>query len=41
MNRWGILKSLKKTYLAKKGFNSSLTDREITEKEYEHVLCLE
>ena len=35
MNIWVILKSLKKNCLAK---NSSLTNRKISDKEYEHVL---
>ena len=38
MNIWAILKSLKKNCLSKKGFGSSLTDINITDKEYEHVL---
>ena len=33
-----ILKSLRKNDVAKKKFYSSLTDRKISDKEYEHVL---
>ena len=38
MSIWGILKSLRKNYLAK--FYSLLTDRKISDKEYEDVLNL-
>ena len=35
-----ILKSLRKNYRAKKNFYSSLTDRKISDKEYDHSLSL-
>ena len=36
MNIWAILKSLKNNFRAKK-FHSSLNDKNISDKEYEHV----
>ena len=38
MNKLAILKSLKKSYLAKGKFYNSFTNRKISDKEYEHVL---
>ena len=38
MNKLAILKSLKKSYLAKEKFYNSFTNRKISDKEYEHVL---